>query len=145
MKKLLLSLIMLGGTFGIQASEHALRVTLDDGSQTTYLLDTKPRLTFGDADITISTDETSVTYLRSKIESLDFIDSKFVSVENPTSAGDVISYIGGVITACGHYITLYTADGRLAASGHDSISLDGQQPGIYIATIATTSLKIIKR
>lgn len=133
-------------TGAAQAAPTALKLHLADGSTVGYILNQKPRITFGADDMTVTTADATAAYRRDEIESMSFAEAP------STGIGDIREYPGGVlrftgseIAAHGAAIEVYTTGGYLAASGYGTISTTSLAPGLYIVRAGSQSLKITVR
>lgn len=141
--KLTLSLIVLAAASLTAQAKTALQVSLSNGEKPTYVLGTKPEVTFNGADMVVSVANASTCYAMADVVDLQFVDVEGVD-DILTDSDSVLSYCGGVIEAPGHEITVYSLAGTVVARGDSQLSTDNLASGVYVVTAGKQSLKIIK-
>lgn len=143
MKKLILTLTLVAASFASAHAEWALKVSLADGSEPTYVLAEKPAITFEGQNMVIKTSDASTEYPRADVINMTFT-SEVSSVEDITNTSSILSYVGGVVVAPDTDIMVYDLNGRMCISGHGEVSLDQLPAGIYIVATPYQTLKVIK-
>lgn len=143
MKKylILLALMFMGNV--VRADNPALRLNLEGGTTATYILASKPVVTYEDGNVTIKTESLEDTYGLGEVKSLVFVDD----VVSLTSVGrdDVTyRYTDGLFACEGHDISVYDLSGALVAAGKNEVSLATLGNGIYVVSVAGRSVKIFK-
>lgn len=125
------------------AEQTALKVTLADGTSSTFILSQKPKVTFAREHMVISTPDATAEFKRADISDLTFT-SDISSAIQIREADNSISYLGGIVAAPGKFIMVYDLSGRIVASAPDKLSTDFLPSGVYIIKAGRQSLKIKK-
>lgn len=145
MKKLPIVLTILAGCAMSASAATALRVVLTDGTEATYVLSRQPVVTYPGNDLAVTCEGASATYPRADVVRMDFTEVSETSVEDVLAqTANSMAYINGTVLAADTDITVYDLAGRIRATGHGSLSLADLPSGVYVATAAGKSLKIVK-
>ena len=139
----------------------ALRLHFNDGSVVTYLLSRRPRVTFSDGNIIITTNSIEATYPTSDIAKLTYRYQEDSEEEDEESGIDNIlvdetsfNIKGGVIMLSGFTegstARVYTIGGLMVQSvqmesGSCSIPLSSLPSGVYVISVNGKSFKIAKK
>lgn len=144
MKKIsfLIATLLLGGAPSL-ASETALQVIMKDGSKTYYVVSAKPSVTFSGDNMDIRTIDASVSMKRSDVASIRISEDVTSIIANPGDTQEFVGYTANRLTAPGKQIEVFTLDGRLAATGFESLSTEDFRPGVYAVRAGKQTLRII--
>ena len=143
MKKLFLPLL---AAMGVLMHSHAatqLRLTLADGSTPAYLLSEKPKITFADDAMLITTPDASVSYARAKIAKMDFTDSTSGIDDEHSDKRQVFSFLNDEITCLGSEISVYDLNGAIRMRGYENLPVSSLTPGCYIVKTSYHTVKIM--
>lgn len=144
MKKCLILLaIALTGTVA-KAENYALKVSLYGSTSATYVLETKPVVTYSENNVTIKTQSLEDTYPLSEVESFTFVESASSGIETITQ-NVTYDFHNNIFTCEGHEIRVYNLSGQSVASGNSSVSLEALDRGIYIVNTGNRSIKVVKK
>lgn len=124
--------------------QTALKLTLDDGTTATYVLDSKPVVTFSGERMNIMSADAAVAYERSKVVSMAFVDDA-TAIPAVGDGDAVLRYTNCLIESPGMDIRVFAADGTLVASATSAIDTGMFPAGVYIVAAGNQSLKIIIR
>lgn len=143
MKKylILLALMFMGNV--VRADNPALKVNLDGGTSATYILASKPVVTYEEGNVTIKTESLEDTYPLAEVKSFAFVND----VTSLASVGDgdvTYRFSNNLFTCEGHDISVYDLSGTLVAGGKNEVSLATFGNGIYVVSVAGRSVKIFK-
>ena len=118
-------------------SQNALNIHQKDGTLISYVFAEKPKVSFADNKLVVTTSKTIVEFLISDVDKFTFEDIK-TSIED-----DEIK----VANACLEYWEVYTLGGKLVKKVKiidDSNPMENLPKGIYIIKCGNVSYKIIK-
>ncbi len=136
----------------------ALKVLLNDGTETLFVLPDRPVATPRGDSLFIASASMSVGYLRSDISECCFEKTDAVDTRLPAAETNVLRYtyvdnrhltVEGLET--GSVVAVYNAKGvflskQIVADGSIVIDLEGQPAGMYMITITNQpTIKIIRR
>ena len=141
-KYLILLAIMLMGNAA--RAGHALRLDLAGGTAATYILSSRPVVTYSDGSVTIKNASLEDTYSLGEVKSFAFVEN-MTSLSSAVSGEVVYDFRDNVFTCEGNEIRVYDLSGVLVAQGNGSVSLDGTASGVYIVSAAGRSIKIFKK
>lgn len=146
MKKIpiILSALLLSA-MSAAAGETALRLSLRDGSSATYVLSDRPVISFSGEQMMIECDNASTAYNRSEVTSLAFFTKGTTGIADAAMTADVLSYVGGELSAPGCAIEVYTIAGVRVAAAFGNLSDSILAPGAYIVRAGRQTLKIVIR
>lgn len=145
MKKLILMLWAFSALGFSADAETCLRLTLANGTNSSYVLSERPVIKFPGTRMEITTAEASVSYDRTSVISMEFVEGQPASIDDITENGDFqFSYMNGIIRCSGSEISIYNLSGSMVASGHDELSTEHLNSGIYIVKTNNHTVKIIK-
>ncbi len=143
MKKYLILLAMMFMGNVVRADNSALRINLDGGTTATYILASKPVVTYEEGNVTIKNAELEDTYPLAEVKSFAFVNN--VTSLQSVGDGDVTYRFGNNLFTCdGHDISVYDLSGTLVAAGKNEVSLATLGNGIYVVSVAGRSVKIFK-
>lgn len=143
MKKYLILLAMMFMGNVVRADNSALRINLDGGTTATYILASKPVVTYEEGNVTIKNAELEDTYPLAEVKSFAFVND----VTSLPSVGDgnvTYRFSNNLFTCEGHDISVYDLSGTLVAAGKNEVSLATLGNGIYVVSVAGRSVKIFK-
>lgn len=143
MKKYLILLAMMFMGNVVRADNSALRINLDGGTTATYILASKPVVTYEEGNVTIKNAELEDTYPLAEVKSFAFVND----VTSLPSVGDgnvTYRFSNNLFTCDGHDISVYDLSGILVAAGKNEVSLATLGNGIYVVSVAGRSVKIFK-
>lgn len=138
------------------ADNTMLTVILTDGTQQSYVLADRPRVTFDESQMHIDAAQLSDTYAISAVK-------KFVFADDATAIADVVAgeqrltFVDGKNVlleglAPGTTVALYDLSGhtlattQVGAEGKASVSIEQQKAGVYVVGVAGgKSFKLLKR
>lgn len=143
MKKYLIPLAMMFIGNVVRADNPALRINLQGGTTATYILASKPVVTYQEGNVTIKNAELEDTYPLAEVKSFAFVND----VTSLSSAGDgdvTYRFSNNLFTCDGHDISVYDLSGTLVARGKNEVSLATLGNGIYVVSVAGRSVKIFK-
>lgn len=144
MKKCLICLaIALTGSVA-KADNYALKVTLHGSSSATYVLDTKPVVTYSGSNVTIKNQSLEDTYSINEVESFTFVEGASSGIETITQ-NVTYDFRDNIFTCDGHDIRVYNLFGQPVAAGNSSVSLETLDRGIYIVNTGNRSIKVVKK
>lgn len=141
LKTIAMSLLLAGSTVALQAEEVALILSLSNGKTAAYVLSDKPVVTFDNDHIIFTSSEATASHLRAEVTDITFKNGS-TGIAEIAAEEDVMRYVNHTVEAPGRAISIYSVDGRLVATGHDSLNLSNLAAGIYIATAGSQTLKI---
>ncbi|MGM9853036.1 MAG: T9SS type A sorting domain-containing protein [Muribaculaceae bacterium] len=142
-KYVFLLLLLVAVEWSAMAAGHSLRLSLKDGTTKVFNLSDKPVVTFSGEDMTIETADVTSTCARSEVASMTFGEA--AAVIDAVADETVYSYDGRVFSCPGHDIVIYALNGNKIVTGHDEVSLEALQAGVYIITANNQSFKVIKK
>lgn len=143
MKKYLILLAMMFMGNVVRADNSALRINLDGGTTATYILASKPVVTYEEGNVTIKNAELEDTYPLAEVKSFAFVNN--VTSLQSVGDGDVTyRFVNNMFTCDGHDISVYDLSGTLVAAGKNEVSLATLGNGIYVVSVAGRSVKIFK-
>lgn len=143
MKKYLILLAMTFMGNVVRADNSALRINLDGGTTATYILASKPVVTYEEGNVTIKNAELEDTYPLAEVKSFAFVNN--VTSLQSVGDGDVTyRFVNNMFTCDGHDISVYDLSGTLVAAGKNEVSLATLGNGIYVVSVAGRSVKIFK-
>lgn len=124
-----------------------------NGNKVSYLLNKKPKLSFTDADIVVSIDNTSFDYPLCDILHISYEDEDATSVSNTVKDDIMFKFDNqsfSVTTSTNCTVSLFSTKGEVLLkkrikAGKNKFSLSILNPGIYILNVNDVSTKIIKR
>lgn len=124
-----------------------------NGNRISYLLNKKPKLSFTNADIVVSIDNTSIDYPLCDILQLSYEDESVTSVSEIDKEDVMFSFDNqslSVTTSTNCTVTLFSTNGDILLqerfkAGKNKFSLSSFNSGIYILNVNGVSTKIIKR
>lgn len=132
----------------------ALVVHLNSGEQITCVFTEKPRVTYDQSNVVITTTSTEMRYAMSDVYKLDYAKLEASAVNAVTTPSATVKVLAGEIVCSGlpaaSPVSVYTTDGRLVASvkadtsGTATVSLP-TKGCVYIVRTATASFKIVNR
>lgn len=143
MKKYLILLAMMFMGNVVRADNSALRINLDGGTTATYILASKPVVTYEEGNVTIKNAELEDTYPLAEVKSFAFVND----VTSLPSVGDgdvTYRFSNNLFTCEGHDMSVYDLSGTLVAAGKNEVSLATLGNGIYVVSVAGRSVKIFK-
>lgn len=143
MKKYLILLAMMCMGNVVRADNSALRINLDGGTTATYILASKPVVTYEEGNVTIKSAELEDTYPLAEVKSFAFVND----VTSLPSVGDgdvTYRFSNNLFTCDGHDISVYDLSGTLVAAGKNEVSFATLGNGIYVVSVAGRSVKIFK-
>lgn len=145
------------GIWAQPTGKYHLVVGLTDGNKQTFLLSTRPTITFEADKFVIAQEEANVEFEVSKVARFSFSESG-TDIQALKNDGFTISYSDGKTLLIYGYrmtndVSITSIDGRaqqvqLKRQGDDAlaISLEGLHQGVYIVTInGKQNFKILKR
>lgn len=144
MKKYLILLAAMCLTHPMWSAGHALRLSLDSGSTATYVLSSKPVVTFSDGKMTVSNTSLEDSYSLGQIISMAFVED-ITSLAPAVSEGPVYDFRGNVFRCEGNDIRVYDLSGRPVAGAYGEVSLQALENGVYIVSVAGRSIKVFKK
>ena len=118
------------------ADGSALLITFTDGTTASYVLSEKPRVTFGQGTLLI----TSATVSR-----FTFVDAAELGIGPLTEGSMAFEYDGTTVRMAGAPIEVFTTGGTLLVRGTGSVSLSGQPSGIYVVRSGRHTVKVVKK
>ncbi len=127
----------------VSAQETAMRVTLIDGSTSTFILSQRPKVTFKGENMVIASPEASTEFNRSDVADITFT-SDLSSVNSICGSRNTISYVNGIISAPDRFILVYELTGRIVASAQGILNTADLPSGSYIVKADDQSIKIRK-
>lgn len=141
MKKLFIALsaCLLGAMTAFGAT--CLQLVMADGSTPSYTLADRPVISFDGADMVIDTDQATISYNRSNITKMQFVDSE-AAIEEVSKDAQNFSYLNGIVSATGSEIRIYSLSGALQAEGFNTLSTVGLPAGIYVVKTLHHTVKI---
>lgn len=143
MKKYLILLAMMFMGNVVRADNPALRINLDGGATATYILASKPVVTYEEGNVTIKNAELEDTYPLAEVKSFAFVNH--VTSLQSVGDGDVTyRFSNNMFTCEGHDLSIYDLSGTLVATGKNEVSLATLGNGIYVVSVAGRSVKIFK-
>ena len=131
MKKLFLCLMTLACQTLAFADGSALLITFTDGTTASYVLSEKPRVTFGQGTLLITSAGASAEYERTTVSRFTFVDAAELGI--------------GPLTEGSMPIEVFTPGGTLIVRGTGSVSLSGQPSGIYVVRSGRHTVKVVKK
>ena len=127
----------------VRADNSALRINLDGGTTATYILASKPVVTYEEGNVTIKNAELEDTYPLAEVKSFAFVNN--VTSLQSVGDGDVTYRFSNNLFTCeGHDMSVYDLSGTLVAAGKNEVSLATLGNGIYVVSVAGRSVKIFK-
>ncbi len=131
------------------SAQNALVLETNDGKTYSYVLAEKPRLTFSETEMLITSADASASFTRTDIKNFRFEEVEVDAISDVKTDGQRMSYLGGVVTVQGaENVILYDISGRqimskrAAGNGSVSIDLSSQPQGTYIVRSGKQSLKV---
>lgn len=124
------------------AQEMTMTVAFSDGTDETFALGSRPRITFSGSRIDIGSDVKNVSYERDEVSRIYFVEKISSSAAISANAAKCLRFVGGEISAPGQEISLYDLSGRLIVTGCDHINLQHMSCGIYVARTSAEAMKI---
>lgn len=144
MKKILLSLAVTGCCILDGHSASHLQLTMADGATPVFALAEKPSVTFDGAKMNIATPSTKLSYDRSDIVKLHFVDITTAMAAIEVDADPAAVYNGDTVTLPGACIEVYDLNGALRASGRDTLSLSALATGVYVVRAGGSSFMLVR-
>lgn len=154
----LLGIASLGSHAAEEPTEKELLVVeMKDGTKQNFDLDERPRVTFGESTVTISTSDFQANFDKSyeEVKNITFQKGTPTGLDTTKAANRNFGYKDGVFTAGGikegEYEGVFSIDGMKidvpTSTDGANISIDFRQtaPGVYIIRINKQSFKINKR
>ena len=123
------------------ADGSALLITFTDGTTASYVLSEKPRVTFGQGTLLITSAGASAEYERATISRFTFVDAAELGIGSLTEGSVAFEYV----RLAGAPIEVFTTGGTLIVRGTDSVSLSGLPSGIYVVRSGRHTVKIVKK
>lgn len=145
MKKLLFCLMTLACQTLAFADGSALLITFTDGTTASYVLSEKPRVTFGQGTLLITSAGASAEYERATISRFTFVDAAELGIGPLTEGSMVFEYDGTTVRMAGAPIEVFTTGGTLIVRGTGSVSLSSQPSGIYVVRSGRHTVKVVKK
>lgn len=142
-KYLILLAIALIGNVAL-ADGHALKVTLTGGTSATYILSSRPTVTYSGANMTIKNASLEDSYPLGQVESLSFTED-VSSLKSVNDGGAVYDFRDNVFTSEGNDLRVYDLSGSCVAQGCGNVSLSRLQAGVYLVSVGGRSIKIFKK
>lgn len=130
--KLSLSLLALIGTGYTSRGATSLRITLSNGEQPTYVLDTHPKLTFDGQDLVITANDAMTSYKRADIVSMQFDDTEDIEDIKMGNNDMALVYNQNIVYAPGRAINVYNTNGIQVATAHEQFHTDKLSSGISL-------------
>lgn len=144
MKKYPLLLAMALSLTVARADDYALKVTLYEGPAATYVLSSKPVVTYSDENVIIKSGTLEDTYRIDDVKTLSFVEPSSSGVKE-IEQNVTYDFRDNVFTCEGHEIRVYNLSGRSVASGYGTVSLESLERGIYIVSAGTRTIKVVKK
>lgn len=130
------------------SAQNALVLETNDGKTYSYVLASKPQLTFNETDMIIATTDASASFVRTDIKNFRF-EEVADAIKDVKADSQRMSYLHGVVTVEGaENVILYDISGkqimskRAAGNGSVTIDLNNQPQGTYIVRSGKQSLKV---
>lgn len=130
------------------SAQNALVLESNDGKTYSYVLASKPQLTFNETDMIIATTDASASFVRTDIKNFHF-EEVADAIKDVKADSQRMSYLHGVVTVDGaENVILYDISGkqimskRAAGNGSVTIDLNNQPQGTYIVRSGKQSLKV---
>lgn len=142
-KYLILLAIMLMGNVA-RADGHALKVTLAGGTAATYILTSRPVVSYSGGNMTIRNASLEDSYPLGQVESLTFVED-VTSIRTAAGGENIYCFRDNVFTCEGNEIRVYDLAGAIVSQGADTVSLRGLPAGVYIVNVAGRSIKVLKK
>lgn len=155
-KTLTIILCALGMASGYAGNKvKALVVELTSGEKATFLLEERPRLTFTDKELTITSGEYQTVYQLSSMQRYTFKEMEPSGITQNTDNGNTITQAAGRIRLDGlkpgTQVKTFAVNGILVASavaddnGGATITVNNLPKGVYIIKYGDKSTKIKKQ
>lgn len=135
-------------------SQNAVKVTPASGESTVFMLGDHPILTFGDAELTFSSDNESVTLDATQIHTFEFTTLSTTGLNDVNMSFGIVSLNGDVLSlsgfAPGSIVSVYNVNGTLVrdvttgSDGGVDISLSGLPQGVYVLNSSQIQFKFRK-
>lgn len=144
MKKCFILLaIALTGTVA-KAENYALKVTFYGNTSATYVLNTKPVVSYSGNNVTIKNQSLEDTYPINEVESFTFVESGTTGIETITQ-NVTYDFRDNIFTCEGQDIRVFNIAGQSVAAGNSAVSLETLDRGIYIVNAGNRSIKVVKK
>lgn len=141
--RLTLSLFALLSMPTVALAAEALQLELTGGETVTYVLSSKPRVTFMGDQMKITSTDASADYARNQVLSMRFVSDQ--GVDRLIADGEYsISYTDNTLRAPEREIFVYNLSGRLVGKGYGEFLTVDLEPGVYVAKTSEATLKILK-
>lgn len=145
MKKCLTLLaIALVATVAKAAENYALKVTLNENTSATYVLNTKPVVTYSGSNVIIKAESLEDSYRIDEVKSFTFVDGDSAGADAITM-NVTYGFRDNIFTCEGYHIRVFNLSGCVVATGNGSVSLEGLDDGIYIVNAGDRSIKVVKK
>lgn len=144
MKKYTILLATLFTLTVAKADDYALKVTLHEGTTATYVLSTKPVISYSEENVTIKTQSLEDSYPINDVKSFSFVDNESAGLED-MSQNVTYDFRNNVFTCEGHDIQVFNLSGQSVAAGNSSVSLETLGCGTYIVNAGNRSIKVLKK
>lgn len=143
MKHFIIALGLMLSSATAFAGTTALKVTLANGTDETFLLSEKPVITCSGTDMIIRTSSLTASYPRTDITSMTFARNAHTDIRKVTD-NITYAYCDNVFTCNGQNISVYNLQGVCVASGSESVSLQDLPAGIYLINVNNKTIKIFR-
>ncbi len=151
----LLSFLSLSLSAFADEEEQALVLHLKDGSQVTYFLSSRPKLSFDAGMLKLATSQVEVSYPVTNLKRYTFEMKDLTAIVGVGNTGQMIRIEDNEVRfsgfASGELLEVYAADGRKVASssvganGNAIVSLQDLPAGVYMVHHGLTTYKIVKK
>lgn len=132
------------------SAQNGLVVETNDGMTYSYVLAEKPRLSFNDTDMIITSADADASFARTDIKNFRFEDVE-TGIAEMKANSQRMTYLNGIVTIEGNGpVSLYDTAGRQLMSGKASdsesvsINTNAYPQGTYIVRCGKQTMKIKK-
>lgn len=133
---------------------NTLVVKLCSGETMSFLLSTKPKITFSGAQLVVKSDVCQIAYDLEQVDHYSFSHTTTDGIDTPLSAQEAVSRNGDCLTfsgmKAGSLIEVFSAAGETLSivkadtEGRAVLSISGMPQGVYIVKYGKVSAKILK-
>ncbi len=147
-KKLLLGLILLGGSVSMMADDYKYLTVTTGSAKESISLPTIQKISFTKTDVLVTTSNGTYTYPLTELQKMVFEDTAS-DIQNMPEQAEGLKFIDGQLSVTGSgLLCIYRANGTLVQMAKiqngANINLYGLKNGIYIVKMGEKVIKIQK-
>lgn len=144
MKKYLIVLAMILAGTAAEAEDYALKVTFHEGQDATYVLSTKPVITYSEEKVMIKTASLEDEYPLESVKSFSFVENGYSGLE-AICENVVYDFRDNIFTCENHTIRVINLNGQCVAAGEDRVSMEALENGVYLVNTGNRTIKVLKK